>query len=83
MDVNRLECILWDVDINEAMRNPVGSQGGNDKLIWHYNSKGEYTLKSGYWLANQNEQSTSSGIVCGLSKGLKQLWKLKINTKQS
>lgn len=44
MDVNRLESILWDVDINEAMRNPVGSQGGNDKLIWHYNSKGGYTL---------------------------------------
>lgn len=48
---NFIQSILWEVDVTEVKRITVGCGTGNDTLIWHYTPKGEYSVKSGYYLA--------------------------------
>lgn len=62
-------------------RIPVGSGKENDKLIWNYTSKGDYTVKNGYFLAQQIEESSSNGLTSGLSSGLEILWNLRLPNK--
>lgn len=76
---DKLNEILWEVDRDEVTRIAVGD--GGDKLIWHYASKGEYTVSSGYHLAMREEESGSSGSSCGYAIGLRKMWNLKTPNK--
>lgn len=60
---------------------PVEFQTWEDKLIWHYNNDGEYTVKSSYQLSQANEESSSNGLKCGIRGGLIKLWRLRIPSK--
>lgn len=80
-DWDMVASVLWEVDHEEIMRILIGSMEGTDKLIWHYTSNGEYTVKSGYLLALGSGESDSQGIRCGFFKGLRIPWNLKIPNK--
>lgn len=72
-----MDNVLWEVDLHI----PIGNIEGDDKLIWHYSSNGEYNVKSGYFLTLGNGETNSQGVQCGFTKGLRKLWKLKIPNK--
>ncbi|KAL6219921.1 hypothetical protein ACLB2K_007679 [Fragaria x ananassa] len=67
---------------------PLPRYGGVDKLIWHYNRNGRYSVKSGYWVAVQ-EQNRKAGVASTSVKGAnslilkvwKRLWGLKLPNK--
>lgn len=66
--------------MEKVKRIPLCGYPDTDRLVWHYNSNGEFTVKSGY-LAMSREESGSDGLQCGFSRGLKRLWGLKIPSK--
>lgn len=76
-----IQTMLWVVDIIKIKRIPLGGGSGNDKLIWHYNSKGDYTVKCGYFLTQMDDESSSIGCQSILHVGLKRLWNLRIPNK--
>lgn len=80
-DWQKISISLWDVDVDEVKRIPMCDSTENDKLVWHYNPRGEYSVRSGYHLAMANDESGSDGLICGFSKGLKKLWGLRISNK--
>lgn len=41
---------------------PLGSSRGDDILVWHYDSKGEYTVCSGYKLEMVSRGESSSSL---------------------
>lgn len=78
---NSLIDVFWEVDRAEVRRIPVRLDYGDDKLIWHFDVKGEYSVKSGSHLAMKVEESNSNGETCGHAKGLKRLWKMRLPNK--
>ncbi|GKB67089.1 reverse transcriptase [Tanacetum coccineum] len=73
------ESILHGSDLLlQGVRWPVAS-GAQDNLIWHYDSKGVYTVRSGYhqalnWKKNGAGHASSSGCP---TEFWKQTWRLK------
>lgn len=47
----------WAVDREELKRIPIGNGSVPDKIIWHYTTNRNYTVKSGYFLAQQGIES--------------------------
>ncbi|KAM0970966.1 hypothetical protein ACFX15_018367 [Malus domestica] len=57
-----------------------------DMLVWHYGERGRFSIKSGYWVAQQWLQSTdsnasSSSNASAYAKLWKHLWKANIPPK--
>ena len=45
-----LDYVLWGIDKEAILEIPLGFSIRNDSFIWHFNSKGLYSVKSGYKL---------------------------------
>lgn len=52
-----------------------------DKLIWHYDKLGIYSVKSEYKLYINNKISNASSSSSPLSRIWKNLWKLRVPSK--
>lgn len=76
-----VENTLWAVERQEVKCIPIGNGSGPDKIIWHYALHGEYTVKSSYFSSEQGDKSDSNGLRCGLSPGLRKLWRLLLSNK--
>lgn len=50
-------------------------------MVWNYDSKCEFTIKSGYHLAMTHDEFGSNGLQSGFSSGLKRMWGLRILSK--
>lgn len=74
------ECV-WPIDHDEFRRLRIHALHGNNKLIWHYNSNGIYSVKSGYHLAMVNGIEGSKGSRGRNSRLFKLLWHLNIQSK--
>ncbi|KAK3229805.1 hypothetical protein Dsin_001686 [Dipteronia sinensis] len=63
-----LNQLLIPVDKAAILSIPVSWGGGQDSLRWHYDKKGEYTVKSGYRLGLSekipNSASNPSTLFC-------------------
>ena len=46
-----LESVLSPYDVEAVRRIPVSTEGGVDRLVWHFEDNGLYTVRSGYRLA--------------------------------
>ncbi|GMN49191.1 hypothetical protein TIFTF001_018359 [Ficus carica] len=49
--LDRVEKVFWNVDRLDGCSIPLGYRSRPDSLVWHYDSKGSYTVKTGYRLA--------------------------------
>lgn len=65
----------WAVDREELKRIPIGNGSGPDKIIWHYITNRNYTVKSGYFLAHKGLNRM------WISPGLRKLWRLRFPNK--
>lgn len=71
------------LDIELITSIPLGVMQHGDRIIWHYDTRGEYIVRSGYNLLLHNRinaEGTTSPLVL---KWWKRLWTLKIPQKVS
>ena len=59
----------------------VGSERAVDKVIWHYDDRSLYTVKSDYWVEKSVEDRACTSDVSLLEAWWKSLWKLVIPLK--
>ncbi|KAL5854145.1 hypothetical protein ACOSQ4_003947 [Xanthoceras sorbifolium] len=62
---------------------PPSSHAAVDAICWHYKKRGSYSVKSGYWLSMQSDDSATSSSTSSAS-GLgwwKQIWELHLPPK--
>ncbi|KAH0983256.1 hypothetical protein GBA52_010433 [Prunus armeniaca] len=57
-----------------------------DRRMWHFKSNGRYSVKSGYWVANEHQRLASTTAAdwpssSSVNKLWKHLWKLKVPPK--
>lgn len=52
-DVEVLTAVFWPIDVEDIFRVPLGHNWAQDRLVWHFGSKGRDTVKSGYWVARK------------------------------
>ena len=56
-------------DAEAIMQIPLPKRPKEDQLIWHYDKRGQYSVKSGYQVASQNKlpKSFKEGVIWSLS----------------
>ncbi|XP_062021223.1 uncharacterized protein LOC133737733 [Rosa rugosa] len=59
----------------------VGATRRPDVYMWNYCKNGRYTVKSGYWLACEENREEAANIVLAPRNFWKHLWKLKLPPK--
>ncbi|KAL5551374.1 hypothetical protein UlMin_001550 [Ulmus minor] len=59
---------------------PLPRRTTSDSLLWHYDKSGHYTVRSGYWLANQCRSVPSSSTI-SLNSWWNRFWKLRVPSK--
>ncbi|GMN32600.1 hypothetical protein TIFTF001_044701 [Ficus carica] len=69
------------MDSEAILSIPLGISNCLDNLIWHYDSWGLYTVRSGYWVAMEAKglEGSSNVAVCKAWWG--KLWSLKLLSK--
>ncbi|KAK2656630.1 hypothetical protein Ddye_009682 [Dipteronia dyeriana] len=77
-EIQRL-CIRGDVQ--EILRIPLGTANIADAVLWHFDKRGFYTVKSGYCIGQElaGSPSVSNNITVG--RWWLSLWKLDIPLK--
>ncbi|XP_010468701.1 PREDICTED: uncharacterized protein LOC104748809 [Camelina sativa] len=75
--------ILEPTDFDALMQIYIPQTPVMDKIIWHYNPSGVYTVRSGYWLATHDpsDMTPAPNIPHGSVESKNQIWKLKILPK--
>ncbi|GKD32654.1 reverse transcriptase [Tanacetum coccineum] len=66
------------------MQIPISKSGSPDKLAWHFNAKGQYTVKSGYQqvILKTNTPSSKEELTTNPSSVLKKkIWKIQAQPK--
>ncbi|XP_012847426.1 PREDICTED: uncharacterized protein LOC105967373 [Erythranthe guttata] len=82
-DPHILSQIFVEEDINCILSIPLGSSINEDKLMWHYNRNGLFSVRSAYYIAVQMEKekdgsNSASSSSSTLSGSWKWLWTLKL-----
>ncbi|KAM2572043.1 hypothetical protein TB1_006689 [Malus domestica] len=73
-------------EVSLILSLPLSFRAPEDRLVWHYDERGHFFVKSGYWVAWQWLQSSdssasSSTTVSAYAKLWKHLWKANIPPK--
>ncbi|KAK3212444.1 hypothetical protein Dsin_017150 [Dipteronia sinensis] len=72
-------------DVEAVLSIPLSRSSWKDSIIWHYDQKGIYTVKNGYWVGrSQNsdpESSGEGGVASIINAFWKGLWKIPIPGK--
>ncbi|KAK2657148.1 hypothetical protein Ddye_010200 [Dipteronia dyeriana] len=84
-DVNLLNSIFREEDVTVILSIPIGRNWAPNSLQWHYDQKGCYSAKRGYWVGcslRSDTGSTNSSFLSDISiSWWKSLWKLLIPSK--
>ncbi|PWA65252.1 hypothetical protein CTI12_AA315900 [Artemisia annua] len=80
-DISKLNDVVLPEEVSLISQIPISKSGAPDKLVWHYDAKGSYTVKSGYQQAlvqRENHSDMIASTSSALNKSFwKQLWNLK------
>ncbi|BFG35644.1 hypothetical protein CerSpe_219180 [Prunus speciosa] len=83
-NVSLLSNLLYPPDVDVIRTIPLSFHHRDDALIWHFDKKGQFTVKSAYKVARMvldPRTVASSSTENGFSKGWTALWKAKIPGK--
>ncbi|KAK6124264.1 hypothetical protein DH2020_042016 [Rehmannia glutinosa] len=72
---------FWPLDRDLILSIPLSHSNPPDKIIWHYEKSGNYSVRSGYKLALQNQLSSGPSSSTVVSTWWRRLWKLRIPEK--
>lgn len=79
-DYNKLKNSVTIEDYEIIRRIPI-NLNLEDKIIWHFDQTGKYTVNSGYKLFMNSKISEASSSNNVMESVLKNLWKLRIPSK--
>lgn len=79
-DVPKLNQYLVREDV-EVIRRLLISSSAPDRWIWHYDKRGEYSMKSGYKLSMMNRQEASNSSQGQEARWWKKIWKMRVPKK--
>ncbi|KAK3212071.1 hypothetical protein Dsin_016777 [Dipteronia sinensis] len=68
-------------DVNDIIQIPLGKGDRKDDIIWHFDVKGTYAVKSGYWIGYNTASDPSQSTPHPLTSWWTFLWKLWIPLK--
>ena len=80
-NMEAVEAHLWPIDHNEVLKVPIGLFRGEDSLLWHFDKKGEYSVRSGYKAAIESRNQVGGSSNEEAVKWWKYLWGLRIPPK--
>lgn len=80
-DMDMLKQHFLVIDHETILSIPLGNTISDDVLVWHYDKKGCYSVKSGYKLLTDAKIVSSSSSVDKISAWWSFLWALKIPNK--
>lgn len=76
-----LEALLSPYDVEEVLKIPLGAGTNRDKLVWHFEEDGNYSVRSGYRLARSEGRGGPSCSVSDEPRWWTRLWRLQIPPK--
>ncbi|XP_012836236.1 PREDICTED: uncharacterized protein LOC105956874 [Erythranthe guttata] len=84
--VNMIASMFYEEDRKSILSIPIGSAINEDRLIWHYNKNGLFSVRSAYHTAVHLEQekagvNIASGSSLVSSRSWKWLWDLNLPNK--
>lgn len=47
-NIELLSKLFWQKDVDDIKRIPISQVGSKDRIVWHFNNKGVYTVQSAY-----------------------------------
>ncbi|KAL6225315.1 hypothetical protein ACLB2K_004165 [Fragaria x ananassa] len=73
-NVEVIEDLFNPMEIDLILKIPLSLYGGEDRMVWHFDKKGCYTVKSGYYVGRLVEglEKQASGSDSGVKRG--RLW---------
>ncbi|XP_063945891.1 uncharacterized protein LOC108212308 [Daucus carota subsp. sativus] len=74
-NLSKLKECVSDQSVSEISAIPISRTNANDRLVWHFDYKGNYTVKSGYYVALSLKDS-STQHASSSSNPSKSFWKL-------
>ncbi|KAK2637553.1 hypothetical protein Ddye_032345 [Dipteronia dyeriana] len=80
-NLGKINQYFLPIDRDEILSIPISWNGGQDFLKWHYDKRGEFSVKSGYDLAVKDRLQSSSSNTSKSSRWWNSLWKLNIPPK--
>lgn len=79
--LDRVEKVFWNVDTLDVCSIPLGYRSRPDSLVWHYDSKGSYTVKTGYRLAMKLRFEAGGSDGNARCLWWRKLWKAHVPNK--
>ncbi|XP_004301837.1 PREDICTED: putative ribonuclease H protein At1g65750-like [Fragaria vesca subsp. vesca] len=82
--VDLLEELFYADEVEMIRKIPLSIRSPDDRLIWHFDKHGLYSVRSGYHLAggvNADQSRGSSSSPAGSNKTWKQVWKVRVLPK--
>ncbi|XP_061999476.1 uncharacterized protein LOC133716838 [Rosa rugosa] len=81
-----LDEIFTPLEVSLIAQIPLSIRGAVDRVVWHYDKKGVYSVRNGYHIARMEEgksdqRSTSVGTVGTKGKYWKLIWNSKVPPK--
>uniref|UniRef100_A0A803PJK4 Reverse transcriptase domain-containing protein n=1 Tax=Cannabis sativa TaxID=3483 RepID=A0A803PJK4_CANSA len=76
-----LKSNFLDIDIDKILSIPLSTFSHDDKIIWHHETTGIYTVKSGYILASKFADQEAPSVSSHSTQLWKHFWKLNIPSK--
>lgn len=80
-DVAKLNQHFMHEDTEVILQIPIPSNQYEDEILWHYDKRGEYTVKSGYQVALKTNFPDAPSNSKGSSKHWSALWSLELPEK--
>ncbi|KAL6204988.1 hypothetical protein ACLB2K_022254 [Fragaria x ananassa] len=85
--VHLLQELFTQHEVDLIAKIPLSCRAPSDRLVWHFDKRGRYNVKSGYWawrLASKaTDQASSSSNAIGGEQGRywSCLWKINVSAK--
>ncbi|CAL8167914.1 unnamed protein product [Prunus armeniaca] len=83
-DEELLKANFWEQEVKAILQIPLASNHREDKLIWHYDQSGKYSVMSGYMVACMKKQRENGMEGSSTQDGTflwKKLWSLQVPNK--
>ena len=80
-DEIKLNHHFMEVDTAEILKIPLPVEQSEDEVLWHYDKRGDYSVKSGYQLALRMKFPESSNSSENTTQYWSTLWSLELPEK--
>ena len=81
-NVQRLQEHFWEMDVREILNIRMSPRNGQDFLAWFPERSGQFTVRSAYRLASENQGDTAAlGASNSIPSGRRPTWERRKNMR--